>query len=136
MVAAYLIARRATQPDAGGGGCARGGGWRGLQRGSCCGERRQRLVEVLAELKRPQARRVLLSCSADSSIPTASATAMSRWRAAKSRRSASAYRRAKLQQPPPPLPTSSTLITLPPLRPVFLGVSLHFSFPSDFGNEQ
>jgi len=52
--------------------------------------------------------------------------------AAESTRSASAYRRAKLQQPPPPpLPTSSTLIALQPLRPVFLGVSLHFSFPSD-----
>ncbi|XP_039848079.1 uncharacterized protein LOC120707276 isoform X2 [Panicum virgatum] len=46
---------------------------------------------------------------------------MSRWRAAESTRSASAYRRAKLQQPlPPPLPTSSTMIALQPLRPVFL----------------
>ncbi|KAG2598833.1 hypothetical protein PVAP13_5KG401507 [Panicum virgatum] len=34
----------------------RGGGRRGLRRGSCCGERWRRLVEVLAELKRPQAR--------------------------------------------------------------------------------
>lgn len=32
-----LIARRATRPDASGGGWARGGDRRGLQRGSCCG---------------------------------------------------------------------------------------------------
>ena len=41
-----------------------------------------------------------------------------------------------LQQPPPQLPMSPTLIALPPLRPVFLDASLHASFPSDFGNEQ